>query len=53
MYLVILIKDPQLLQSEKFRIEDKKLDIIASKNSGIEVNPVDLSVPNQIEGDKK
>ncbi|HVW16395.1 MAG TPA: hypothetical protein VHB54_21355 [Mucilaginibacter sp.] len=47
MYVVLLIKDPKLLQSEKYRIEDKKLDIIASKGEGIQFNPIDLTVPTK------
>jgi hypothetical protein len=51
MYVVLLIKDPRLLQSEHYRIEDKKLDIIASKGTGIQFNPVDLIVPTKEIGD--
>lgn len=43
MYVVLFIKDPKLLQSEGYRIEDKKLDIIAQKGGDILVNPVNLS----------
>ena len=51
MYVVLLIKDPNLLQSEYYRIEDKKLDIIASKGSDIQFNPVDLTPPTKEIGD--
>jgi hypothetical protein len=45
MYIVLLVKDPRLLQSESFRIEDKKLDIISAKGSEVIVNPVNLTPP--------
>ncbi|MBL0049014.1 MAG: hypothetical protein IPP32_13065 [Bacteroidetes bacterium] len=50
-YIVLLIKSPTLLQSESFRIEDKKLDLIAQKGTDvIMINPVDLTPqPLQIE----
>lgn len=41
-YIVLLVKDPKLLQSEKYRIDDRKLDLIAQKGQGITINPVDL-----------
>ena len=47
MYLKTFDKDPKLLQSERFRIEDKKLDLVAQKGSNIEIEPFDLSVPPQ------
>ncbi|QQL48297.1 hypothetical protein [Mucilaginibacter ginkgonis] len=53
MYVVLLAMDPKLLQSEHYRIEDKKLDIIASKGKPIEFNPVDLSVPTKEIGENK
>jgi hypothetical protein len=54
MYLCIFLKDPKLLQSENYRIEDRKLDIIASKGEGIQFNPVDLTTPTKaIGGGKK
>jgi membrane protein YdbS with pleckstrin-like domain len=52
-YVVILIKDPRLLQTENYRIEDKKLDIIASKGMEIKFNPVDLIVPKKNNGGTK
>ena len=53
MYIVLLVIDPKLLQSEHFRIEDKKLDIIASKGEGIQFNPIDLTVPTKQIGENK
>ena len=53
MYVVLLVKDPRLLQSEHFRIEDKKLDIIASKGEGIQFNPIDLTIPTKEIGENK
>lgn len=50
-YFYMLFKRPDLLQSEKFRIEDKKLDLIASKGSDIVISPVNLTTPILIEGD--
>lgn len=50
-YVVLLIIKPGLLQSESFRIEDKKLDLIAQKGSDlIEIAPVNLTPPTKIEG---
>ncbi len=48
MYLVIFIKDPKLLQSERFRIEDRKLDLVSTKGADFKVLPVDLSTPPQL-----
>lgn len=48
MYVIIFVKDPKLLQSERFRLEDKKLDMMASKGSEIKFNPVNLSLPNEL-----
>ena len=53
MYLVLLLKDPRLLQSETFRIEDKKLDIIASKGREVQLNPIDLITPTKEIGGKE
>lgn len=53
MYVVLLVKDPNLLQSERYRIEDKKLDIIASKGEEIQFNPVDLTTPIKSLEDKQ
>jgi hypothetical protein len=44
MYWKLFKKDPRLLQSESFRLEDKKLDMIGQKGSGIIINPVDLTI---------
>jgi len=33
MYVVLYKKDPKLLQSEAYRIEDKKLDLIAQQGT--------------------
>jgi hypothetical protein len=49
MYLILLNKDPKLLQSESYRLEDKRLDIISSKGSDVIVNPVNLTPPPQRE----
>lgn len=43
MYLVIFLKDPKLLQSEGYRLEDKKLDLIAEKGGAISINPVNIN----------
>jgi len=48
MYLIIFLKDPKLLQSERFRIEDKKLDLISQKGSNFKVMPVDLASQSRI-----
>ena len=42
MYCILLIKDPKLLQSEAYRIEDKKWDLIAQKGGDITFNPLDI-----------
>lgn len=42
MYAVLLKKDPKLLQSESYRLEDKKLDIISEKGKGLAIRPVDI-----------
>ena len=47
-YLIIYFRTPERLQSEWYRIEDKKLDLIASKGSSIPINPVNLSTPNEL-----
>jgi archaellum biogenesis protein FlaJ (TadC family) len=49
MYLKLFNKDPKLLQSESYRLEDKRLDIISAKGSDVIVNPVNLSPPPQKE----
>jgi hypothetical protein len=48
-YLIIFFKDPKLLQSESYRLEDRKLDLIQEKGGAFMVNPVDLSTPLQRE----
>lgn len=53
MYVVLLMKDPKLLQSERYRIEDRKLDIIASKGQDIQFNAVDLTVPTKEIGENQ
>ncbi|HMI05732.1 MAG TPA: hypothetical protein VK541_24805 [Pedobacter sp.] len=53
-YLILIFKDPRLLQSENYRLEDKKLDMITQKGSDFIIKPVDLVPPtNQLlrEGD--
>lgn len=42
MYVVLFKKDPKLLQSEKYRLEDKRLDLIAQKGSDSPINPDQL-----------
>lgn len=49
MYLVLLIKNPSLLQSEKYRLEDKKLDLIAAKGSSLIINPVNITPQQYLE----
>jgi hypothetical protein len=49
MYVALFIKNPNLLQSENYRLEDKKLDLIASKGSGIMINPVNITPKQYIE----
>jgi site-specific recombinase len=49
MYVALFIKNPNLLQSERYRLEDKKLDLIASKGSGIMINPVNITPQQYIE----
>jgi len=51
MYVVLFKKDPKLLQSEGYRIEDKKLDLIAQKGGDIPINPVDLITSSEIGSD--
>lgn len=47
MYYTLFKKDPRLLQSESFRLEDKKLDMISQKGSDFPILPVDLTTPIQ------
>lgn len=42
-YLIIFFKDPKLLQSESYRLEDKRLDIMIQKGGTIDFNPVNLT----------
>jgi membrane protein YdbS with pleckstrin-like domain len=43
MFLLIFFKDPKLLQSESYRLEDKKLEIMIQKGGAIDFNPVNLT----------
>jgi hypothetical protein len=43
MYIVLLNKDPKLLQSENYRLEDKKLEILQEKGGKVVFNPVTLT----------
>ena len=49
MYFVLFQKDPKLLQSENYRIEDRKLDLIEQKGGDLIVNPIDMILPMQLE----
>ena len=51
MYLLLFKKDPRLLQSEKFRLEEKKLNMIAEKGGSIKISEVDLNNNTRIGGD--
>ncbi len=42
MYVLLFLKDPKLLQSEKYRIEDKKLDLIAKQGGDDPIRPSEL-----------
>jgi hypothetical protein len=42
MYTYLVMKDPRLVQSEKFQIEMQKLDIIAEKGGPIIFDPVNI-----------
>jgi len=48
-----LIKRPALLQSEEFRLEEKKLDMVQQKGSDFKIKDFDLSVPQIEEGKTK
>ncbi len=50
MYARIFNKDPKLLQSEKYRIDDKTLDIIQQKGGEIKFLEIDLSHNAEIKG---
>lgn len=50
MYFLLFKKDPNLLQSEKFRIEHKKMDLIAEKGGKIAFKEVDLGSLAQLGG---
>ena len=53
MYFLIFKEDPKLLQSEAFRIEDRKLDLISQKGGDISINAVELTTSTNILGDSK
>jgi energy-coupling factor transporter transmembrane protein EcfT len=44
MYVLLFKKDPKLLQSEKYRLEDKRLDLIAQKDGPEPLNPNILTI---------
>ena len=46
MYLLLFLKDPRLLQSETYRLEEQKLNIIQEKGGNVIFEPVSLT-PNQ------
>lgn len=48
-YFIMLFKKPELLQTEHFRIEDKKLNMIAEKGSDFKILPVNLTTPTNVE----
>ncbi len=53
-YLIIYFRTPERLQSEWYRLEDKKLNMFAQKGGKISFEPVDLSEPpTQITGEQK
>jgi hypothetical protein len=41
-YLIIFFKDPKLLQSESYRIEERKLEIVSEKGGALVINPVNI-----------
>lgn len=43
-YLFILVKRPESLQSETYRLEEKKLNIISGKSERVRVNPVTITL---------
>jgi len=46
MFVVIFFKNPTLLSSEEFLIEQKKLQIIQEKGKDIIFNPMNLTTPD-------
>lgn len=48
MYLVLLIKNPKLLQSETYRLEEQRLNIMQEKGGSVIFEPVSLT-PTQAE----
>mgnify|MGYP006902065324 CR=1 FL=1 len=48
----MFMKDPNMLRSEKYLIEDKKLDMIAEKGGEITFDPVVLT-PKELEKEKR
>lgn len=54
-YDFLLDKDPRWVQSERFQIDSRKLDIVAQKGGPIIVDPVNLQLteePKYLEVDK-
>lgn len=43
-YLFMLIKRPELLQSEQYRLEEKKLNIISEKSGKIKLNKQNIEI---------
>lgn len=50
MYLVLFIKNPNLLQSEWYRLEEQKLTMIGEKGGEIKIAKVDLNSNARIGG---
>lgn len=49
-YVVILYKDPTLLQSERFKLENRKIDVIMVKGQNqIPIDPITLKLPETSE----
>ena len=51
LFFFLALKDPKLLQSEKYLLESQKLDLIREKGGVLKVEPIDLNVdvePNAI-----
>lgn len=51
MYIVLLAKDPKLLQSERYRLEEQKLNMIAEKGGNIKFAQLDLNQNVKIGGE--
>jgi hypothetical protein len=51
MYLILLTKDPNLLQSEWYRLEEHKLNMIGEKGGEIKIAKVDLNSNARIGGE--